>query len=123
MELVNWVKPVHDMEGISTTVVFDGQGTDIDVQRPFGDESFSVVFSPSGLTADSVIERMVGNAPEPATIGVVSGDRVLAHTVMATGGDVFTVADFENWVQRAERSIRSYLGGNDSGKKKRKRGR
>jgi len=108
-ELIHWVKSVHDMEGVATSVVFDGQGNEIEVQRPFGDQSFSVIFSPSGVTADSVIERMVGNSSDPARMGVVTGDRVLGHTVLATGGDVFSLLDLENWVERANREVRSFI--------------
>src|SRR5471032_1387457 len=56
---------IHDAEGARVTLVFDGRGTELVVERPSQQETFTVIFTPSSLTADDVIERLVARAADP----------------------------------------------------------
>lgn len=74
------------------TIVFDGQqnsGVDND-----GFRSIEILYSSSGQTADTVIERLVHQARNPATWMVVTNDRRERETVMATGVQTMSCAVF-----------------------------
>ena len=74
------------------TIVFDGQSAGSDDALAFA--GFEVVFSPAGASADSVIERMVHEAPEPARVLVVTSDLQERRTVAAAGADSLSCGDF-----------------------------
>jgi len=66
------------------TVVFDGQG-DV-IQQDIRSSLIEVLFAPTHLTADSVIERMVSSAEKPDDITVVTNDYSERNLILATGG-------------------------------------
>ncbi len=74
------------------TIVFDGQGAGS------GSDSASdvveILFSPSDKTADTVIERLAVESPDPATTLVVSSDRRERETVMAAGCQSMSGGEF-----------------------------
>ena len=107
--VADWVRLIHDVDGVRTTLVFDGKGPDTTVERPFKDLSFSFVFSPSGLTADTVIEQLVGRAETAGQVIVASDDRVLQHTALASGAQVMGKKELEGWVKSCERRMGRYL--------------
>jgi len=74
------------------TIVFDGQG-----HSGPGNTNISaveVIYSKPGQTADTVIERLVHQAPNPSTWMVVTNDRLERETVMATGAQTMSCAIF-----------------------------
>jgi len=107
--LADWVRVIHDVDGIRTTLVFDGKGPDLTIERPFKDETFSYVFSASGTTADTVIERMVVNSSDARLVVVASDDRMLQQTALASGAQVRSKMELEGWVAGCERRLRNYL--------------
>ena len=83
------------------TVVFDGRaGARVTALEATAVE---VIFSPSHLTADSVIERLVHEAPEPAHVTVVSSDHMERDTVEAAGVQTISCRNFTELMQ-AERA-------------------
>jgi uncharacterized protein len=96
------------------TVVFDGTG------RGGGEgyeaSAIEIVFSPSDKTADTVIERMVHEAGDPAGILIVTSDRLERETTAAAGADTMSSGDFLDLCERT-RSNLSRQGGTGSGKK------
>ena len=107
--LADWVRPVHDVDGVNTLIVFDGRGPELTAEYPFKDESFSYLFSPSGATADTVIEQMVGKAKNPSRVVVGTNDRVLQHTVLALGAQVMSKQELDSWVESCEARMRRFL--------------
>jgi predicted RNA-binding protein with PIN domain len=73
--------------GEQITVVFDGKPFDVDAPP------VEIAFAPH---ADDEIERIVGAAPEPAGITVVTSDRELAERVGAHGAAVFPSRAFRS---------------------------
>ncbi len=100
--LVHRLAALHDMDQVRVTVVFDGKGTDIAIERPFGHLTFSVVYTPSGLTADDVIEQMVAKAADVNACTVATDDFAERETVRAAGAEALRSADLLAWVERAE---------------------
>ena len=107
--LANWVRSIHDMNGVRTTLVFDGKGPDITIERPFKDLTFSYVFTPSGVTADTVIEQLVGKSKRPDRVFVVTDDRLHQQTALAIGAQVMSKKELDSWVESCERRLKNYL--------------
>ncbi len=97
------VRIIHDIGGVTTTVVFDGRGAKPEVENPGGQKSFSVVFSPAGLSADGVIEQLVAHAKDPTSCSVATRDNLVAESIRASGAVVLTPEDLMDWVERCER--------------------
>jgi len=100
---------LHDAEHLRVSLVFDGRGPEVVVERPTGSASFAVVYSPSGLTADDVIEQMVGQARAPDRCLVATDDRAERQTIEAMGAAGLSAADLAAWMDRAEQRQQSRL--------------
>lgn len=74
------------------TVVFDGQQTG--GSSPGGIQAIEIVYSSSGQTADTVIERLVHQASNPSAWLIVTNDRRERETVLATGAQTMSCAVF-----------------------------
>lgn len=104
--LVETLTVLQDGSDGRITVVFDGRGPELVVERPTGHVSFSVLTTPVGTTADDVIERLVARGSDPSTCVVATADRGFRETVMAAGGQVITPEELAARVTRAESEIR-----------------
>jgi predicted RNA-binding protein with PIN domain len=74
-----------------TTIVFDGRQRSKESPRH---PDVEVIFSPAHQTADTVIERLVSEAEDPAGILVVTSDRLERETVTAAGAHAMSCANF-----------------------------
>ena len=101
-QLILRAAAIHDEEAMRVTVVFDGRGEDIAVEHPSKQASLSVVFTPTGVTADTVIERMVGRSADPANCVVATDDRAERETVIAAGATAISASELIAWIERVE---------------------
>jgi predicted RNA-binding protein with PIN domain len=100
-QLTQQLSVIHDVEQIRVTIVFDGRGEEMTVERPSQQPTFSVIYTPSSLTADDVIEQMVANSADASTCVVATDDRSERETVMAAGAHAIHADDLASWVARA----------------------
>lgn len=107
--LATAVRVLHDHERVRVTLVFDGQGQEIEVERPGKQLTFSYVYSSASLSADDVIERMVGSAPDAKIYIVVTSDLAERHTIEAAGATALSPRDLQAWVATAERAVAGKL--------------
>lgn len=98
--LVGEARIIHDEERYRVTVVFDGNGDRVELDRPGGGQAFSVLYTPRGLSADGLIEQIVCNSANPAKVTVVTGDRMIADAIVAAGALAQTPDHLEAWIQR-----------------------
>ena len=84
-------------------VVFDGRGAAVQAQPH--SKFVEVLFSPANLTADSVIERLAHDAPDPSRITVVTSDRGERDTVEAAGGSTMSCSNFLELLERRRREV------------------
>jgi predicted RNA-binding protein with PIN domain len=92
---------LHDPGKVRLTIVYDGQGGKIDVDQPIPDDpGYAIVYSPSGVSADEVIERLVTNADAPERILVATKDNAIAQTFAASGAFVLTPDELLDRIQR-----------------------
>lgn len=97
---------IHDTEHIRVTVVFDGKGEKITTEPASEGSNCLIVFAPASMTADDLIEQLVGASENPGGIVVATGDRLERETVTSLGGEVISPSNFEAWVERC-RSIQT----------------
>lgn len=101
-ELIAKVSRTATAMADKVTIVFDGQGH---TGRGVNDiHAIEIIYSPLGQTADTVIERLVGQAEKPVTWLVVTNDRRERETVMATGVQTMSCAVFLEECLRMQRN-------------------
>lgn len=100
--LLRRIAVIHDADEVRITIVYDGKGDELSLDHPTGEPTLTVIHSPSHLTADDVIEQMVGRTAVPATCLIATDDRAEADTVSALGAVALSAADLQAWVARAE---------------------
>jgi len=113
-QLVQRLGAIHDGEQTRVTLVFDGRGDELVVERPSGHVTFSVLYTPSSLTADDVIEQLVGKAADASLCHVATGDQAERQTIEAAGAIWVPPADLAAWTGRAESRLSSDLKGINS---------
>ncbi len=105
--LIDVLASVHGTRECRITIVFDGSGSELAVERPIDDVTFSVLTTPSGVTADEVIEQLVTQGKTPGDCTVVTADRAVRQSVEAAGGSSLPPADLAKWIERAgEQALR-----------------
>lgn len=107
--LISSVTSLHDAAGCRVTVVFDGRGSEVTVEHPAGQASFTVIFTSSGLTADDVIEQMVGRARRPEDCVVSTADIAERSTVEALGAAVISPDELARRISGAQERIRAVI--------------
>jgi predicted RNA-binding protein with PIN domain len=110
-QLVQRLATIHDAEAVRVTAVFDGRGPELVVERPSQQETFIVLFTPSKLTADDVIEQLVARAAEPDTCHVATGDQAERRTVEAFGASWVAPDELAAWCERAEQRVGALTAG------------
>jgi uncharacterized protein len=109
--LIETVRILHDLDSFELTIVFDGKGQDLVLEHPSGHATLTVVFTPSQLTADTVIEHLVGKSNPASRCWVATDDRAERHTVDAVGGNSLSAGELAEWVRAAEARQRAQVSG------------
>ncbi len=95
--LANVARAIHDADGIRVTVVFDGPADRLTIERPTGQQTFSLIYATAELSADGVIEQLCGKARRGEDLWVATGDNMIAESARANNVAVLTVEDFICW--------------------------
>lgn len=98
--LIAAVRTVHDAERIRVSLVFDGRGADIAIERPGNENTFSVLYTPAGMTADDLIEQLVANTKPAGLATVATADAAERRTVEALGAAVVSPEQLAEWIAR-----------------------
>lgn len=101
-KLMQMVRVIHDEDSYRVSVVFDGRGERIEIERPGAELTFSILYAPAACSADAVIEQLVCSSATPQQITVVTHDRMISDAICAAGAVVQTPQDLESWVRRSE---------------------
>jgi uncharacterized protein len=103
------VSVLHDGERMRVTLVFDGRGSELVVEHPSGQTTFTHLYTPSGSTADDIIEQLVARSREPAFCLVATDDRAERQTIEALGASGLSAADLGAMVEQASGRLGSKL--------------
>ena len=109
--LAQTLRLIHDKEQIRLTLVFDGRGSDLVVESTGGQNTFAVVYTPAGTTADDVIEQLVGKAADPSACLVATDDRAERQTIEASGAMGISAEELRAWLGRIEQRQQVQLAG------------
>ena len=107
--LADKVRVLHDFDGLRTTIVFDGCGDRIEIERPSQEVTFSFLFTPSGMTADAVIEQLVGKSQAPQSITVATEDAMIRETIISLGAFWLPFRELQDRITYCEQCQSDYL--------------
>jgi predicted RNA-binding protein with PIN domain len=102
---------LHDVEQLRVTIVFDGRGGELVIERPSDHATFTHLYTPTGTTADDVIEQLVGNAPDPSRCLVATDDRAERQTIESLGAAGISSDDLSARIARADERQRAQVSG------------
>lgn len=101
--LANIVRVIHDTEGLRLTIVFDGQGHNIKIERPTPELTFSLLYSPSGVSADALIEQLSSFPKKGQEIIVATEDSMIRQSATSFGATIISPQDLWDWVNACEK--------------------
>ena len=104
--LIRLLTDLHDSSDWLVTLVFDGKTGPTEPAQP---GKLAVIYSKEGQTADSIIERLVGLAPDPARVFVVTADGAERVTVEALGAIAISPDRLTEELDLAGRDLQSAL--------------
>lgn len=110
--LVERLTPLHDPDQCEVTIVFDGRGSVAETVRE-APSLPCVIYSPSGTSADAIIEQIVARAPDPNAFTVVSRDNALCLSVYAGGANVISPDDLLERLHRESSDAARRIAGNN----------
>jgi uncharacterized protein len=108
--LAQAVSVLHDVEQVRVTLVFDGRGAELSIEPVAGQATFAEVHTPSGTTADDVIEKLVGQARAPGQCVVATDDRAERQVIESLGAAGISAADLATWIERVGQRQGARLG-------------
>ena len=101
------VRIIHDIEGPQLSIVFDGNGAKPCIENPSNEQTFTVIYSSSSISADGIIEQLVHRVKNPKQCTVVSLDNMVIESTRAAGAIASSPFELFEWVRRCEaQSIR-----------------
>jgi predicted RNA-binding protein with PIN domain len=103
--LVVLLRQYADHSHRRVTVVFDGYAAKHKPEVAEPTHGVEVLFSDKGRTADDLIERLVGQSEQRATILVVTSDNMERRTVESLGAQSMSAEVFEGEVDAALREL------------------
>lgn len=107
--LAEELRIIHDAQGVRTTVVFDGKGNELIIERSEGCLTYSVLFTAVGVPADAVIDELVAQGAGRDAVIVASDDRGVRASAAAGGAQVMSAEGLRDWVRSASRLQRAAL--------------
>lgn len=99
--LVRMVEETAHNMARQTTIVFDGREAGSD--PALSSKYLEVFFSPANLSADTVIERLVCQSPDPNKVLVVTSDHAEHDTVSSAGAHTMSSEEF---MERCQREVK-----------------
>ena len=111
--LFDLVKPIHDQFDYRVTLVFDSSMDCHQVCRPTKELTFSIIYAPSDLSADGLIEQLVQSSKQPERITAVTRDHMIQETLTSIGAFTITPEELLDWVKNANMVQKSKINRNN----------
>ncbi|HRI11835.1 MAG TPA: NYN domain-containing protein [Verrucomicrobiota bacterium] len=99
--LVRKLAEYRDATRTPITIFFDGAGAPPGTPKPVSNPDLEVLFSPAGVTADQMIERVAYRLQPFGEVLVVTDDNAERDTVINFGGFASSCASFISQVEAA----------------------
>jgi len=104
--LISLLRQLHDGGHWLVTLVFDGKSGPREAADP---GSMVVLYSTAGQTADSIIERLTAQVPDPGRVFVITADQAERLTVESLGAYVFSPDWLRDEIERNHLEWRDLL--------------
>ena len=104
-QLIGALYPLVDTARYHLIIVFDGKEAKITFDREYDSTHLEVIWAPSHLSADSVIEQIVQRHPNPQTCEVVTLDRAIINTFHSVGAFAITPAELKHRILSLHHTI------------------
>jgi predicted RNA-binding protein with PIN domain len=91
------------------TLVFDGNGSNISIEYPCDSKRFCVIYSSIGISADTLIERIVRKSKIKIDCTVITNDHGLGNTIRSIGGITLSAEEFVNIISSGESICRKRM--------------
>lgn len=101
--LCNTLSSLHDTLGLRLTIVYDGKGQDINIERIGRHLTFSEVYTPSSMSADEFIEQMCSSSKHPENIIVASEDSLVRLTTSGFSAETISNDRLIEWAKSVEK--------------------
>lgn len=102
-QLCKQLRLIHDIDGIYVTIVFDGKGDDITIERPTPEVTFSIIYGTKQLSADSLIEQLSFKTKKNIETIVATEDNSIRQTITTLGQTLLSSNDLLEWVNACEK--------------------
>ena len=100
--LAECARSIHDAEGVRVALILDSRHDRLQVEHPFGKETFEYLYAPAALTADGVIERILRRVKNPGNISVVSNDNMVREATRSSGAIALRPEELFAWARACE---------------------
>lgn len=117
--LIDLLTQYQDASGTPVTIFFDGRGNRRTKPKNEGAGTVEVIFSASGQTADSLIERAAHRFQPYGEVLVVTEDRAERDIVGGFGGSVASCGNFIHMIQNALANLRENVNTHNQAEQKR----
>lgn len=97
--LINILTEYAAVSGYIVVLVFDGWRVKGSPGTKESTPYLTIYYSPEGLTADALIERLVAGLPKHQTVYVATSDRLEQETVLALGGLRISARELDRMVR------------------------
>jgi len=102
-ELIRQMTSYQDVTTERVVLVFDGQGETTKTEHE--DDGIQILYSPSGITADQIIERLAGKYAHNRRLTVASRDRGVLDTCSSFGANAISARALYELLERAKREL------------------
>ncbi len=97
--------PIHDCLGYKLTIVYDGKGEDISIEKIGRQSTFTEVYTPSCLSADEFIEQMCANAKQPNSLLIASRDNLIRLSARGFKIECITSQQLLEWAKNSAKNL------------------
>lgn len=98
----NLLAHIHDTEEIRITLVLDGKGSDLSIERPTRQTTFSILYSPAHLSADNIIESILLKSKNASKITIATQDIGIKNVVESLGAFTINAQELKAWINRSK---------------------
>lgn len=105
-QLLAELQPLHDLEHWELHLVVDGKGSKIDQQFHGGLKTLSILFSPSGVQADTIIESWLMKLDSGWEVRVASEDRAIIHSAISHHAEPMSASQLLEWLAQVQSRFR-----------------
>ena len=99
-ELIRRMTSYQDVTSEHVVLVFDGKGET--VKPDHEKDGIQVFYSPAGITADQIIERLAGKYADQRRLTVASRDRGVLDTCSSFGANTISAKALHELLERAQ---------------------